>query len=109
MSFSVSPLRGLGMKCQLRRSLSVNAKPAVSSCSGDSESRKRLALAAISDDALATSAAGASARTGDDVHACIETTHNVTIKWRNWMRFMIGLLLQCDSRNPQRSPALSYS
>src|SRR5947207_1995075 len=57
MSLSVSPLRGLGMKCQFTRSLSLNSNPAVASCSGDRQSRKRLALDAISFDAFSTSGA----------------------------------------------------
>src|SRR6266566_7201102 len=57
MSLSVSPLRGLGMKCQFTRSLSLNSNPAVSSCAGERQSRKRLALVAISFDAFSMSGA----------------------------------------------------
>src|SRR5881394_1798915 len=70
MSLRVRPLRGLGMKCQLKRSLSLNVKPAVASWSGERHSRNFRAPAAMALVALATSGggSGASARAGEFHH-----------------------------------------
>src|SRR5437868_7246420 len=51
MSLIVSPLRGLGIKCQFCRSASATSKPAVFCCSGESALQKFTAACAMSAEA----------------------------------------------------------
>src|SRR3954452_139612 len=97
MSLRVRPLRGWGMKCQLKRSLSLNGKPAVASWSGERHSRNLRASAAMALVALATSGggSGASARAAElharELRAHRERSRRLVLKRRVVMSHLLEL------------------